>query len=157
MQLLSWKTASSASQLPSGSQAVACLQLLRPALVLPPSLPVRSIWGRGEDIKQVSTRHINLNQFFQLFSQGIHFVLADTQRGPGVQCGSRRPESLCCFAFPCRKRGCGISRELGLRGSSQLPPPLRSPPSPVPQIQATDVDISKYSRAQCRVGKAGKA
>lgn len=134
---------------PSGSRAVACVQLFRPALVLPPALPVLSIWGSGRGYQT------SVHQTHQLEPACSAILSGDslcsgrgTEKGLGVRCRYRRPESLCHLVFPRRERGCGIRRDLGLRGSSRLPPPLHSPPSPVPQIHATDADISKHSTAQ---------
>lgn len=142
--------ASFASQLPSGSQVVAALQ----TSTSPASWGACSIWAGGQDMKPASTKHISLNQFPQLFSQGIHFVLADTYREDlRVHCRSWWPESLCHLTFPCWEREYVISRELGLCGSSRLPPPLYSPPFPLPQIHATLADILQYARAQREAGK----
>lgn len=140
-------------ELPGGGPR---LQLFRPGLVLPSALPVLSIWGRGRGY-QTSVHQTQLEPVFSAMLSGHSlFLLADTQSVPGVHRSSRQTESLCHLASPCRERGCGISREHGLCSSSQLLPLLHRPPSPVPQIQATDADISKYSVAQRGVGKAGR-
>lgn len=115
MQLLSGKAeAAFVSQVPSGSQAVARLQLFRPALVLPPACPEHL--GQGERVS--NRRPHQLEPVFSAILLGDPLCSGRYTEEPGVQCRCRWPESLCHLTFLCRERGCGISRELGLRGSS---------------------------------------
>ena len=158
MQLLFWKVeASSASQLPSGSQAVACLQLLRPALALPPALPVRSIWGRGRGYQTSVHQTRQLEPVFSAILSGDSLCSGRyTERTGGtVRVPAARVPVL--LRFPMQEEG--MWHQQRAWPLWELPTPA-TPPQPTLSSSPNPCNRCghlKILQSTVQSGKAGKA